>query len=87
MLCDEYVTQAANDHSKLELPYPGSKSMVSINGKWITSNVEQRLTEAATGSEMKKYIIGRFKWSEEDCECVNWQAILQDGKGVQKLIT
>ena len=49
--------------------------MVSINGKWIKSNIEQRLTEVATGPEMKSYIIGQFKWSEEDFECVNWQAI------------
>ena len=58
--------------------------MVSINGKWITSNIEQRLTEAATRTEMKRCIIGRFKWSEEDLECVNWQAIEQARKGCTK---
>ena len=46
--CDEYATKAASEQCKSELPYPRSKAMVSINGNWITSNIEQRLTEAAT---------------------------------------
>ena len=63
---DEYATQAVNEQCKSELPYPGSKAMVSINRKWITRNMEQRLTEAATEPEMKRYIIGRFQWREEE---------------------
>ena len=46
--------------------------------------MEQRLTEAATGTEIKRYIIGRFQWSEEEFESVNWQAIEQARKGCTK---
>ena len=49
--------------------------MVSINGKWITGNIEQRLMEASTGTEMERYMIGQFKWSKEDFECVTWKVI------------
>ena len=33
---------------------------------------------------MKRYIMGRFKWSEEDFECVNWKAIEQAKRGCTK---
>ena len=46
--------------------------------------MEQILTEAATGPEMKRYIIGRFKWSEDDFECVNWEEIEQARRGCKK---
>ena len=42
------------------------------------------MKEAAPGTEMKRYIIGRFKWSEEDFECVNWQVIEEEQKGCTK---
>ena len=84
VLCDEYATQETNGSDKTELPYPGSKAMIMINVKWIMINIEQRLKEASTGPEMRKYIIGRFTWSEEDFECVNWKAIEQARKGCTK---
>ena len=84
VLCDKYATQAANKQCKSELPYPGSKSMVSINGKWITINEEQRLTESSMGPEMKRYIMGRFRWSEENFKCINWEAIDQSRRGFTK---
>ena len=71
VLCDEYATQATKGRGKTELPYPGIKAMISINGKWITSNIEQRVTEVSTGPEMRRYIMGRFRWSEENFECIN----------------
>ena len=66
VLCNEYATQATKDRDKTELPYPGSKAMILIKGKWIMSNIVQRVTDASTGPEMKKYIMGRFKWNEEN---------------------
>ena len=32
MLCDEYATQAANGRDETELPYQGSRAMISIRG-------------------------------------------------------
>ena len=49
VLCDEYATQAVNDMDEMELPYRGSKVMISIGGKWITIHVEQRVSDALTG--------------------------------------
>ena len=51
--------------------------MISIRGEWITSNIEQRVADASTGPEMKKYIMERFKWDEERFNCINWDAIEQ----------
>ena len=84
MLCDEYATQATNGSDKTELPYPGSKEIISINGKWIMSNIEQRVTEASIGTEMRGYIMGRFMWSEENFECINWEAKEQATRGCLK---
>ena len=77
VLCDEYATQAANSRDETELPYKGSRTMISIGGEWITSNIEQRVSDASTGPEMKKYILERFKWDEERFNCINWDAIEQ----------
>ena len=58
--------------------------MISIKGEWISSNIEQRVTDASTGLEMRKYIMGRFKWNEESFDCVNWEAIEQASRGCSK---
>ena len=49
VLCDEYATQAVNDRDETELPYRGSKATISISGEWITSDIEQRVSDALTG--------------------------------------
>ena len=51
VLCDEYATQAAKGRDETELPYLGSKEMISIRGEWINSNIEQRVTDALTGQK------------------------------------
>ena len=58
--------------------------MISIKGEWITSNIEQRVTDASTGPEMRKYIMERFKWNEESFNCVNWEEIEQARRGCSK---
>ena len=81
VLYDEYATQAANGRDETELPYQGSRAMISIRGEWITIIIVQRVTDALTGPEMKKYIMERFKWDEERFNCINWNAIEQARRG------
>ena len=73
-----------NDRDETKLPYRGSKVMILIRGEWITSNIEQRVSDASTGPEMKKYILERFKCDEERFNCVNWKAIEQARRGCSK---
>ena len=61
----------------MELPYRGSEAMISIRGEWITSHIEQRVLDALTVPYMKTYILERFKWDEEQFNCVNWTEIEQ----------
>ena len=61
VLCNEYATQATNGRDESELPYLGSKAKNSIKEEWISSNIEQRVTDASTVPEMRKYLIRRFK--------------------------
>ena len=57
ILCNEYATQATNGNDEPELPYIGSKAMIAIGGEWITSQIEQRVSDASTSPAMKKYIL------------------------------
>ena len=61
VLCNEYATQAASGNDETELPYIGSKEMIAIGGEWITSHIEQRVSDALTGPAMKEYVLERFK--------------------------
>ena len=48
VLCNEYATAAVAENHPTKLPYPGSCVMLKIEDEWITSNMEQKLTESAT---------------------------------------
>ena len=58
--------------------------MISIKGEWITSNIDQRVTDASTVPEMRKYTMGRFKWNKGSFNCVIWDAIEQARRGCSK---
>ena len=77
VLCDEQATTALSNKDPTKLPYKGSQAMLTINGEWITSNYEQKLTDAATTPELEKYIKEKFKWSNEDYACIDWKVIKQ----------
>ena len=62
VLCDEYATKAVSGSDETELPYIGSKAMIAIGGEWITSHIEQIVSNALMSPDMKKYILDCFKW-------------------------
>ena len=53
VLCDEYATSTVSEDHPSQLPYPGICAMIKVNGQWITSNIEQKLAEAATTPSIK----------------------------------
>ena len=61
VLCDGYATEAVEQESPTELPYPGSGAMLKINDEWITSNYEQQLTKSATASALENYIKDKLR--------------------------
>ena len=40
--------------------------MLKVEGQWITSNMEQKLTEAATTHAISEYTMEKFSWTKED---------------------
>ena len=55
VLCNEYATNTVAENHPTKLPYPGSCAMLKIKDEWITSNMDQKLTEAATIQSIAEY--------------------------------
>ena len=58
--------------------------MLHIEGEWITSQYEQRVSDAATYPVMKQYIKEKFKWGEDEFNTIDWDAVVQARKGCTK---
>ena len=84
VLCDEYATNTIAENHPTKLPYPGSCAMLKIKDKWITSNMEQNLTEAATIQSIAEYTMEKYKWTKTVYNSIDWEAIKQGRKGYSK---
>ena len=51
--------------------------MIAIDGRWLTSGIEQQLTDAQTVPRMKDYIKSKFLWTDEIFNQVEWKSINQ----------
>ena len=61
VLCDKYATNTVEKDHPSELPYPGSCAMLKLNDEWITSNMEQKIIEAATIQPLAEYTMEKYK--------------------------
>ena len=64
VLCDKYATNTVEEDHPSELTYPGSCAMLKLNEEWITSNMEQKLIEAATIRPLVEYTMEKFNWTK-----------------------
>ena len=58
--------------------------MLKIKDEWITSNIDQKLMEAATIQSIAKYTMEKYKWTKEVYNSIDWEAIKQGRKGYSK---
>ena len=58
--------------------------MLKINDQWITSNMEQKITEAATIHSIVEYTMGKYNWTKTVYDSIDWEAIKQGRKGYSK---
>ena len=84
VLCDKYATNTVAENHPTKLPYPGSCAMLKIKDEWITSNMEQKLTEAATTQSIAEYTMEKYKWTKTVYDSIYWEAIKQGRKGYSK---
>ena len=59
----------------LKLPYPGSKALLRICDKWITSRYKDAIYRARRTHKMRTYCNNRHKWREGQFDLVHWEAI------------
>ena len=51
--------------------------MIAIEGKWVTSGIEQKLLDAQNVPRMKDYTKSKFQWNDEIFNQVEWKSIKQ----------
>ena len=56
-------------------PYIGSKAMLRLNNRWITSNYESKISEALTQPLHEKYIKEKWDWTSEQYASIRWKHI------------
>ena len=65
----------------LDLPYEGSKAMLKIKGKWISTKYKETIQRAHQREAMKKYCQKRYNWSDEIFASIDNKAIGRARKG------
>ena len=58
--------------------------MLKFDDQWITSNMEQKLTEAATTHAITEYTMEKYKWTKKVYDSIDWEAIKQGCKRCSK---
>ena len=59
----------------LRLPYAGSKAVLRIGNKWITSKEQRHLQKARRGPPLRDRIKSRRNWTDEQYDSVFWTKI------------
>lgn len=59
----------------LQPPYPGSRAMLKIGRRWITSNYKRHLYSARWAPPVRAYMKAKYEWSDEIFDSVDWPAI------------
>lgn len=58
-----------------EVFYSASGAMISIEGTWIYESLYQQLIEAVHKDHISEYLCGRFGWSREQFDTIDWEAM------------
>jgi hypothetical protein len=65
-----------NDQVTFQTPHPGSKAMLIIDNKWITTAYHEQIHEAVVGKTYKKYFMGRHPHiTNADYNTINFRGI------------
>lgn len=59
----------------LQPPYPGSKALLRINGRWITSKEKLHIKDARHRSALWEYCKSKYNWTEETMRTILWAAL------------
>ena len=59
----------------LQLPYPGSKALLNIDSKWITSQQRRYICRGKQGQSLIDYCRQRYGWDQTTFDAVYWTAI------------
>ena len=59
----------------LQPPYPGTKALLRINGRWITSNEKQHISWATHRDNLWTYCREKYNWSEAVMETIMWSVL------------
>ena len=92
--CDRLATTAAQnretdtsetptDQYFITPPYAGSKALLRIRGRWITSHQKQHVHHARWEPAVRIYCYDKYHWTSEVFDSVSWTTI----KSVRKRLT
>ena len=84
--CDRLATVAANEtenaHSgaqpeqnTITPPYTGSRALLRIQDKWITSHQKRHVLKAHWISAIRDYCCRKYNWTQEIFDSVSWSSI------------
>ena len=59
----------------LQPPYPGSKALLQINGRWITTNLKAQISRARHRDTLWNYCKTKYHWTEETMSTILWNAL------------
>jgi hypothetical protein len=59
----------------LQPPYTGSKAMLKIKDKWITSRHEVHIRQAHGTPGLRQYCISKYNWDDVTFDMVDWTSI------------
>ena len=68
----------ASNSNKLITPYPGSGTMLIINGKWVTTKYISQIQDAIMAKDHVKFFLEKYNTnSEDDYNHISWRGIGQ----------
>jgi hypothetical protein len=59
----------------IRLPYEGSKALLCIDGRWITSQQRQYICDSKWGLNLREYCCRRYTWSDQVFDSIRWKMI------------
>ncbi|KAL7552549.1 hypothetical protein ACHAWF_016169 [Thalassiosira exigua] len=59
----------------LSPPYRGSRAMLKIAGRWVTSRYRKHIYNAHRRGPMVAYMKGQYGWTDNDISSIHWDSI------------
>lgn len=83
IICDEIANETARhvmdqsspSNETLGMPLPGSKAIVQIGTKWITSKLDHHLLRAVHSNELRRYCRVKYGWPYTTLDAIAWEVI------------